>query len=193
MNNNRSKVHLRWISQKILGYFLRGILVAIPILATLGIFTWLTGIVEKNLPGLNPFVSFLAIILGLTVLGMFATGFITKPLFELMDTILEKAPGIKFIYGTVRDMTEAFVGDKKKFTEPVLVQIQEGIFKMGFITQKSMAVIDMPGHVTVYLPFSYALSGEVMVVEASKVKPLGKDPSEVTKFIISGGITHLDH
>ncbi len=192
MNQHKKNFYLRWLGQKVLGYFLRGLLVAIPILATWGIFSWLTHLFEKNFPGINPFLSFVSILIGLTVLGMFATGFITKPLFELMDTLLEKAPGIKFIYGTVKDMTEAFVGDKKKFTEPALVQLQEGVYKLGFITQKSMESIGMPGYVTVYMPFSYALSGEVLIVDSLKVTPVSKDSSEVTKFIISGGITHLD-
>jgi uncharacterized membrane protein len=193
----RKQVTIRYLLNRLLGYFLRGLLVILPIAAT----GWLLyslisiadtaiqeNILETHIPGLGVLI----IILTITLVGMFATGFITRPLFELFDTLMERAPGVKHIYSSVKDMTEAFVGDKRKFTEPVRVKHSEGVYRVGFLTQRDMAHISMPGFSTVYLPYSYAVSGEVWLVRNELIEPLDAEAPGLMKFILSGGVSGLD-
>ncbi len=42
------------------------------------------------------------------------------------------------------------------------------------------------------MPLSYSLSGKIIIVPASQIKPIDKEASEVMKFIVSGGITDVD-
>lgn len=193
----RKHATARQLLNRLLGYFLRGLLVILPIAATGWLLYSLISIADNaiqenvlktHIPGLG----LLIIILTITLVGMFATGFITRPLFELFDTLMERAPGVKHIYSSVKDMTEAFVGDKRKFTEPVRVKHAEGVYRVGFLTQRDMAHISMPGFSTVYLPFSYAVSGEVWLVKNELIEPLDAEAPGLMKFILSGGVSGLD-
>jgi uncharacterized membrane protein len=87
---------------------------------------------------------------------------------------------------------EAFVGDKKKFNHPVIVEMQPGIFKPGFITQDDLSSLNLPGLAAIYFPHSYAFSGNLFLVEKERVKPFDGNSTEVMKFIVSGGVTDLD-
>ena len=108
-----------------------------------------------------------------------------------LEGIIEKAPGLNFIFGTTKDMTEAFVGENKKFTRPVVVEISDGVYKIGFLTQEDMSAVGLPNCCAVYLPYSYTLSGETTVVEKSRVRRIDKESGDVTKFVLSGGATNL--
>jgi len=192
----RRRVSVRLIVNRLLRYFLRGLLVVLPIAAT----AWLlyalitmadTAIQEKLVGTHIPGLGVLIIVVVITLVGMFATGFITRPLFELFDALMEKAPGVKHIYSSVKDMTEAFVGDKRKFTAPVKVDMGGGIYRIGFLTIPELKQLNMPGYSAVYLPFSYAVSGEVWLVDNSKIAALPVDAPELMKFILSGGVSGL--
>jgi uncharacterized membrane protein len=74
----------------------------------------------------------------------------------------------------------------------VLVEVNEfGLKKIGFLVQKDLNVIDLPGEVAVYFPYSYSFAGQVVIVSADKVKPINKSAAEVMKFVISGGVSGL--
>lgn len=62
---------------------------------------------------------------------------------------------------------------------------------MGFITHKDLSIIGFEGFVSVYFPHSYNFSGNVFIVPAEKVKPIDANPSDVMKFIVTGGVTEL--
>jgi uncharacterized membrane protein len=112
---------------------------------------------------------------------------------EVIDDFLSKTPGLKVIYNSVKDTLEAFVGDKKKFNEPVVVQVTDtGLLRAGFITQKDLEHLGLPGYVSVYLPACYAFSGELYLAPADKVKPLNAKSSAMMQFIVSGGVTNMD-
>ena len=191
---NKQKVKSTW--QIMLNYFLRGLLVLLPIALTVGIIYWMVETVAgwmnlDKLSGKEFFFWAVGVLALIMLVGFITRGVVARQILDFFEGIIEKAPGLSFIFGTTRDMTEAFVGDKKKFTEPVLVELSEGIFKMGFLTQKDMSNIAMPGFSAVYLPYSYGLSGEMMVVRNSRVKKVDQESSHWTKFIISGGVAEL--
>jgi uncharacterized membrane protein len=90
-------------------------------------------------------------------------------------------------------LTEAFVGEEKKFNEPVLVEVNEfGLKKIGFLVKKDMSMLNLPGEVAVYFPYSYSFAGHVAIISADKVHPIDKSAAEVMKFVISGGVSGLD-
>jgi uncharacterized membrane protein len=108
---------------------------------------------------------------------------------------MEKVPFIKVIYSSTKDFMSAFVGQKKKFTETVMVKMNNDaeIYKLGFITQKDLSNIGIKeGMIAVYLPHSYNFSGNLFIVPAANVTPINAPPSEMMKFIVSGGITEIN-
>jgi uncharacterized membrane protein len=99
---------------------------------------------------------------------------------------------VKTIYTSVKDLIEAFVGEKKKFSKPVLVELSPGIFKPGFITQEDLTQFQLPGMVAVYMPHSYAFSGNLFFIDRSKISIYRGESSDLMKFIISGGVINTD-
>jgi uncharacterized membrane protein len=91
-------------------------------------------------------------------------------------------------------VVESFMGDKKKFTKPVLVKVRTNpeIFQIGFITQKDLSKLNLEGKVAVYLPHSYAVSGFLYIVDIENIQPLDINPSDAMKMAVSGGIAGLD-
>jgi uncharacterized membrane protein len=131
---------------------------------------------------------------GITLIGFFGTGLITKPIFDIFDNLMDKTPGVKFIYSSVKDMLEAFVGDKKKFTEPVLVEMtSSGIMKIGFVTKTDLSDLgsdkNLKDYVGVYFPHSYNFSGNLFIVPKSKLVVLKGKNSDLMKMVVSGGVT----
>ncbi len=196
MSDNQRKARSTW--RMLINYFLRGLLVLLPIVLTVVIIGWLVNMVTgllhlREISGKQFFFYALLVLTIIITVGFLTRGVVARQILDFFEGIIEKAPGLNFIFGTTKDMTEAFVGDKKKFTKPVAVCVGEGIYRMGFITQEDMKIIDMPGYSAVYLPYSYGFSGEMLLVEKSKIKPVNAESSHWTKYIISGGVAELDN
>jgi uncharacterized membrane protein len=98
---------------------------------------------------------------------------------------------VKLIYSSVKDLLNAFVGDKKKFTKPVLVTINKDnqLHRIGFITQDDLSTLGLKDMVVVYFPQSYAVAGDHFIVPKENVKPLDISGPVAMKFIISGGVS----
>lgn len=182
----------------ILNYFLRGLLIIFPLGATIYIVTvsinWMNSIFEKllfgwfdyHIPGLGILSGFVLI----AVVGFIFTRAFTKPIVHLFERLLTKTPFVSIIYTSLKDLTEAFVGDKKKFNVPVKVQFGEmGMIRFGFITQKSLTNFGLEHEVAVYCPHSYNFSGNLYIVPRTAVTTLKTDPADFMRFIVSGGVT----
>ena len=128
------------------------------------------------------------------ILGLLASSYIFKQVFSFFEDKLEHAPFIRHIYSPVKDFTNAFVGNKKKFNKPVLVLTNPAanIYEIGFITQEDLKDFNIHDKVAVYLPLSYSLSGKLIIVSPDNVKPLEGNSSDAMKFVVSGGVTDVD-
>jgi len=182
--------------RKLLNLFLRGLLVVLPIALTIGILFWILGLLG-NVLHLNN-LSFGAIILYLAsgiaviiLIGKVTEGVVAQQVISFREGVIEKAPGLSWIFGTTKDVTKAFVGKEKKFTKPVKVRITEYHWRFGFLTQEDLADVGLPQHCTVYLPMSYAITGELIVAKKIDVEPLDVDSGALMKFIVSGGVTEI--
>ena len=90
-------------------------------------------------------------------------------------------------------MLSAFVGKKKRFTEPVLVKMEGNVERLGFITQKDLTDLGISADkIGVYIPFSYAVTGNLIIVPKDCVTPVNGNSADIMKFIISGGVTEID-
>jgi uncharacterized membrane protein len=146
-------------------------------------------------PFIDPFIILLIAVVLILIMGMLGSSIILKPMFSLFDSALEHTPFVKTIYGSIKDLIAAFVGSKKRFNKPVLVTInkENSIKQLGFITQEDLSELHLQkGTVAVYIPMSYSLSGNLLIVPANQVAVVEASSSEVMKFIVSGGVTELD-
>jgi uncharacterized membrane protein len=121
--------------------------------------------------------------------------FIGRMLFDAFDYLLQHIPGIRYLYSSIKDVMDSFVGDKKRFNKPVWVctNTQPEVWRIGFMTQKDMAHLGMHGKSAVYLPHSYAISGYVIIVDEKSIRPITKMTApEAMKFAVSGGVAGLE-
>jgi uncharacterized membrane protein len=204
MENTTTPSGWRW--KKVLQYFLQGLLVTAPVAITGYLIYWFVSSVDSwiplmtvqdasgNITNQNYGLGFIVIIVALIVIGYLSSNFITSRIFSLFDHWLERAPGIKFIYSSVKDFFEAFAGNKKKFTRPVLVSIYNpDIYQIGFITNENVEEFGLPDHVTVYIPMSYSFAGNTYVVPLNKVRTLEHiSASDALKYAISGGVAEVE-
>jgi uncharacterized membrane protein len=183
-------------------YLIQGLLLVAPLAATVYIvfflFQFTDGLLsvylEKYFDLKIPGLGILIILLFLVLLGIVGETIFARPIKFLVRRILERAPLLKLIYNSVKDLFSAFVGKEKKFHRPVVVLVDEknDLWRMGFLTNEKMHEMGLEGKVAVYFPFSYNLSGILYVVPAERVKPMNISPSEAMKFIISGGVLEMD-
>jgi uncharacterized membrane protein len=133
------------------------------------------------------------VILGGTLLvGVLASNFIGRRVVRLMDAVFTRAPIVRLVYASLKDLLEAFVGDKKRFDKPVAVAISDEVTSLGFVTQDDLAFLAMPGKVAVYLPFSYSMAGVLLVVSSSRVTPIAAESANVMALIVSGGVSRAN-
>ncbi|WP_291947660.1 DUF502 domain-containing protein [Chitinophaga sp.] len=138
-------------------------------------------------------VGFVLVFLLIIVVGYLSSSFILGRIFALFDKLLERTPFIKYIYSSIKDVFDAFVGEKKKFDHPVLVQIYGvDVWEMGFITQSDVTNFGLEGYMAVYVPHAYAITGKVFMVPKTKVKQLTNiSAGDAMKFAVSGGVTNI--
>ena len=196
----------RFHYKKLLQYFLQGLLILAPIAITAYSIFWVVTSIDSLLPIFtykdlqgnvkvqNYGIGFLIIILALIVIGYFSSFFITGRVVSFVDKLLEKTPGIKYIYSTTRDFFEAFAGDKKKFTRNVLANVDDNdVWRFGFITRDDMEEFGLKDYVTVYIPMAYSVAGNVYVIPKERIKPITNiSAAQTMKFAVSGGITDVD-
>jgi uncharacterized membrane protein len=186
---------MRKIAALFLRYFLQGLIIISPIAITAWAAYSIFDFIDTKIPFMPRGVGFVIIISSLIMIGWLGSTFlIWKLLINFFDSILERTPFLKFIYTSVKDVVESFMGDKKKFTKPVLVKVRTNpeIFQIGFITQKDLSKLNLEGKVAVYLPHSYAVSGFLYIVDIENIQPLDINPSDAMKMAVSGGIAGLD-
>lgn len=184
----------------ILNYFLRGLLFVFPLFATFYVIVLLANWVNSTLnailfdwlpvsiPGLGIISAFLLIVL----LGFAVTQAFAKPVLSYLEGILAKTPFVKIIYTAFKDFTEAFVGDKKRFNRPVIVTLVDGVDRIGFITETDLRVLQIQNRIAVYCPHSYNFSGNLFLVEPTRIKPVDIDPADAMKFAVSAGVTQIN-
>jgi uncharacterized membrane protein len=169
--------------------FLRGLVIVVPIALTLYIFyeafLKIDRLLQFQQPGVGVAVMFVAIV----VIGALASNFAMKKLLGLTELIFARAPLVRIVYAAIRDLLEAFVGDKKRFDKPVVVTLSAGVRTLGFVTQEDLSFLSMPESVAVYLPFSYSMTGTLVVVPAASVERLEADSASVMALVVSGGVS----
>jgi uncharacterized membrane protein len=195
--------------KKLASYFFQGLLFVVPSVVTFYIVymavIWMANLlpikVPISIPGFDdiqlPGLGIVVILAVITVLGYIGTRFVRNPFFMMLEGLIERTPLLKIIYSSVKDLIEAFVGEKKRFNQPVLVTINSSpiVQRIGFITENDLTDLGLGKEkMAVYLPFSYGFNGQLVIVETNHVMKLDASGTEMMKFVISGGVTEItDH
>ena len=173
-------------------YVLRGVLVLAPVVITSTVLVWffrkLDGLFDPYLTA--PGAGFFALLLFIILVGWVSSFFFVRQTFGIVDRGLEHLPGVSFIYTSVRDFMEAFFGNKRRFTQAVLVNVlADDVWLVGFLTDESAGSFNLgEEYVSVYVPQAYNVAGQLYVVKRERVRPIDdRSPAEVMKYAVIGG------
>lgn len=195
--------------KKTLNYVLNGLVIMLPVFGTgyiiYHLLLWLDGIVPAIWYGSDSLEGskgkftgwgILVLVVVLFTMGWLGSLFINDRLKGLFEKLLDRIPGVNNLYKTISDILSAFVGNKKKFNQPVLVKLSEqmDIEVVGFVTDTDLNELgNITGKVGVYLPMSYSFAGHLVFVPVKNIKKIEGNPAEILKYTVSGGIVEIEH
>lgn len=172
--------------------FFQGLLVFVPIVGTIALVSWVLMTVDDLIPVDVPLVGLGIVVLTIFLLGLLANNVVGRRLFEWLERGLKGVPVVKIVYGSLKDLLGAFVGDKRSFDKPVMVRVSEELRVFGFVTCDHFDDARLAGHVAVYLPQSYNFAGNLMIVREERVESVDAESAQFMAFIVSGGVATMN-
>jgi uncharacterized membrane protein len=184
--------------------FLQGLLAILPIALTLYAIYWLGTTAEDALGGLitvfvgdsyRPGMGLVAGLILVFIFGILLRIWLFRKVFAFAEDLFARIPGIKSIYGSVRDLVGFFDSTKQKdFDKTVMVNFGDGHMRlMGMITREDFtnlpAGIGDQGTVAVYLPMSYQLGGFTVMVPRDRIQPVDMKVDEALQFLLTAGVS----
>ncbi|HRG83593.1 MAG TPA: DUF502 domain-containing protein [Chitinophagaceae bacterium] len=198
--------------KKIFNYLLQGLLIIAPVAVTIYSIYWIVSTVDNWLPIFrepvkdatgtiiryrvkNYGAGFGIILVSIILIGYLSSVFIRSRLFNLFDSWLEKTPGVKYIYSSVRDFFGAVAGEKKKFNQSVLANVfSDDVWIIGFVTDEEMHKFDMGAEmVAIYVPQAYNWAGQLYVLPRHKIRKIERiSPGDSMKYAVTGGVVDTE-
>jgi uncharacterized membrane protein len=182
----------------IIYYFIQGLFYTVPLGLTVYMVVASFNFLDQLIPFKFPGLGFLTMILLITFVGYLGSVILASSVGNLvrkLEKVVMKTPGIKLIYTALKDLTSALTGSSRTFDKAVLVMLDKDnhIQKIGFITKNDLSPFGIDSDmVSVYFPYSYGIMGDLRIVPRSAVKTLPGKPSEIMKFIVSGGVVEIN-
>ncbi|MBT9161833.1 MAG: hypothetical protein DDT27_00374 [Dehalococcoidia bacterium] len=186
-----------WLGRKLRAQFLTGILVVVPIGATILILAWIFDaidgilrpvviyIFERPVPG----VGFAVTILLIYLAGVVASNVGGRALIRYGETLLAKLPVVRQLYASIKQILEGFsTTGKTGLMQVVLVEFpRKGMRAIGFITNESS---DESGNklINIFIPTSpNPTSGFLQIVREEEIIRTNIPINEAMKMVISAG------
>ncbi|MDR4461789.1 MAG: DUF502 domain-containing protein [Nitrospirales bacterium] len=171
--------------------FFEGLLILVPVVTTVYV-AWLVlemidGWLNIPIPG----VGFLVTVGLITLTGRYASTVFVQKMLDALERVLVTAPFVKILYTSLKDLIAAFMGEKRRFDQPVLVTLNtNGSGKaVGFLTRSDLEFLGLMDHVAVYFPQAYNFAGHLLIFPKEQICPLEVESADVMAFIVSGGVS----
>ncbi len=188
--------------------FFTGVVVAIPIVATLLAVSWVVQKIDQNvfrivpnrlnpetylgfaIPGLGLIISIVLLFL----LGIVASNFIGKSMIKSGEKLLDRVPVVSPVYNSLKQIVQTVAAQKDRaFRDVCLIEYpKKDVWAIGFVTAdlggqpKEALGEDM---VCVFVPTTpNPTSGFLLFLHKDNIRILDMTPEEGAKMIISGGM-----
>ena len=187
-------------------YLVAGVLVWLPILASLWVITFIVNLMDRSLlllperyrpeallgfptPGLG-IVFALVVVL---VTGLLVTNLIGRRLVQYWDGLIRRIPLVRSIHGGVKSFAESVFSSANSFRTVVMLEYpRKGIWTIGFVTADDVAEISQKTgvpHACVYVPTTpNPTSGFIMMVPRSDIVELDMSVDAAMKMVITCGV-----
>jgi len=187
-------------------YIVAGILIWLPILATLWVVTFFIHIMDETLlllppsyrpqafmgfalPGLGAVFAFIVVLLT----GLLVTNLVGRRLVGVWEDVLNRIPIVRSVYGGVKSFAESVFSQSNSFRKVVMIQYpREGVWSIGFMTAEDVPEISQKlgvQHCSVYLSSALnATAGFLVIVPRTEVTELDMSVDSAMKMIITCGV-----
>ena len=198
--------------------FFTGLAVVLPVIISIGVALWLfnqavalsdilrfpfrfipgidlSDIWKDGKPGTDLYfewkvVAILEAVVLTGLLGFLTRYYIGKKLVQLMDYILLNVPLLGKIYGTVKQVNQAFTSEKKSsFQQVIMVEFpRKGLYSVGFLTAEQVKTDEGESIISIFVPTTpNPTTGFLLVLPESKVVKLDMSVADGIKYIVSLG------
>ena len=188
--------------------FFTGVIIALPIIATVMGVSWIVQKVDDNvlrflpnsinpktylgfdIPGLGLIISIVLLFL----LGVIASNFIGNSVIRAGERLLARVPVVSPVYNALKQIVTTVAQQKDRaFRDVCLLEYpRKGLYAIGFVTAdlSGAPAEKLPkGYVCVFVPTTpNPTSGFLLFVKETDIQILDMTPEEGAKMIISGGM-----
>lgn len=180
--------------EQISSSFFKGLLIVVPPAITIFLVTWLFELTEnsigKFLPVKIPGTGLIIVLVGIWIVGVLSGNFLSEKILGIFDALISKIPIVKFIYGSVKQVSKALFESDSAFKRVVLVPYQ-GNYVLAFqMLNLPEPVKEKLGeeYVCVYMPWSMNMTaGMNFFVKKSDVIYVDMMPQDALQFILTAG------
>jgi uncharacterized membrane protein len=187
-------------------YVVAGILIWLPILATLWVVTFFIHIMDETLlllplryrpeavvgfalPGLGAVFAFVVVL----ATGILVSNLIGRQLVVFWEEVLSRIPVVRTVYGGVKSFAESVFSQSNSFRKVVMIEYpRTGIWSLAFMTAEDVPEISRKTgtqHCCVYISNALnATAGFLVIVPRSQVVELEMSVDAAMKMIITCGV-----
>lgn len=187
-------------------YFITGLLIWVPLAATIWVLNLLIGTLDQSLlllpvayrpdtllgmhiPGLGAIVTLLIIL----ITGVLAANYFGRQLLALWESVLARIPVVKSIYTSIKQVSDTlFSGSGEAFRKVLLVRYPHPeAWSIAFQTNVPSSVAEKlgPDYVAVFIPTTPSpVNGFYFFVKKSEAIELNIHVDQALKFIVSMGV-----
>ena len=189
-------------------YLVAGVLVWLPIIATLWVVTFLFHLADKTLllfplpagyqpeglmglalPALGAVFVFVALLLT----GLLGTNLIGRRLLVWGEDLVQHIPIVGSVYGGVKSFAESVFSQSNSFRKVVMVEYpREGVWSIGFLTAEDVPEVTQKTgepHVCVYISAALnATGGYLAILPRRQIVELDMSVDAAMKMIITCGV-----
>lgn len=139
-------------------------------------------------------VAFVIAVILITMIGRFARHYFAEKLIQWTDRLILRVPLLNKIYGTVKQINDAFSNNKSSFKQVVLVQFpQPNSYSIGFVSSEQKSPKNGEKLLGVFIPTTpNPTSGFLILVPEADATKLDMSVADAIKFIISFGSISSD-
>ncbi len=198
--------------------FFTGLAVVLPVIISIGVALWLfnqavavsdillypfpflpgielSDIWKEGKPGSDLYfswkvVAILEAVVLTGLLGFLTRYYVGKKLVQLMDYILLNVPLLGKIYGTVKQVNQAFTSENKSnFQQVIMVEFpRKGLYSVGFVTAEQVKTDEGESIISIFVPTTpNPTTGFLLVLPERKVVKLDMSVADGIKYIVSLG------
>jgi uncharacterized membrane protein len=187
-------------------YLVAGMLVWLPILATVWVVRFIVQLLDQtllllpesvrpealvgfSLPGVGALLAFLI----LFITGLLVTNLIGRRLVSLWDGMLKRIPLVRSIHGGVKSFTESVLTSTQSFRKVVMIEFpRKGMWSIGFVTAEDVPELSArtgEQQVCIYLPTApNPTSGYIVMLPRSELIELDMSVDAAMRVILTCGV-----